>query len=72
MNVNIKAGLQSGCLRKLSTYLDQHPEEATGLAISLMIDLCRHMTITQTEEWCNLLDEVIAKDLSWSTATDDE
>lgn len=72
MNVKIKSGLQSEAIRKLSTYLDGHPEEGVAMAMSIMVDLCRHMTISQTEEWISLLDEVISKDLSWSTSTDDD
>lgn len=72
MNVKIKSGMQSEAIRKLSTYLDQHPEEGVAMAMSIMVDLCRHMTISQTEEWISLLDEVISKDLSWSTSTDDD
>lgn len=72
MNVKIKSGLQSEAIRKLSTYLDMHPEEGVAMAMSIMVDLVRKLTITETEQWITLLDEVIAKDLSWSTATDDE
>jgi hypothetical protein len=72
MNVRIKGGLQSEALRKLQTYLDAHPEEAAGLAMSLMVDLVRKLTITETEQWITLLDEIIDKDISWSSETEAE
>lgn len=72
MNVKIKSGMQSEAIRKLSTYLDGHPEEARSLCESAFIDLMRHLTITQTEEWLRLLDDAIVNDISWSTETEEE
>jgi hypothetical protein len=37
-----------------------------------MVDLVRKLTITETEQWITLLDEIIDKDISWSSETEAE
>lgn len=71
-SVRIKSELQARTLRKLCAYLDAYPAESRALAESLMIDLLKHLTITQTEDWCNELDRMLELSVSWSAETETE
>ncbi len=69
--MNIKSNLQAAAFRKLCVYLDDNPDEARALAESIFLDLLKHLTITQTEEWVIDLDRMAELNMSWSAETDD-
>lgn len=70
--VNIKGNLQSRALKTLQTYLAAHPDEARALAESLMIDLLRKLTITETEDWIEQLRRMQELAISWEAETETE
>lgn len=70
--INIKGNLQSRALKTLQTYLTAHPDEARALAESIFIDLLKHLTITQIEEWERELDIINELSVSWEAETETE
>lgn len=72
MKVNIKGNLQARALATLQHYLDDHPAEARALCESVFLDLCRKLTITETEQWIDELQRMHELSISWEAETEAE